>query len=102
MLKNVFSKPISNFRQNIFQLSGTLQVSLSKPLTSLHRIAIKIVLLKLTSLTNEDYKNTTLLPLKPDYFVTKLHLCTKLSGNTSTYLIEKVSTIIQRSLSARP
>ena len=38
--------------------------SLLKSLKSLHRRVIKIISLKHTSLTNEDYKNTTLLPLK--------------------------------------
>ena len=37
--------------------------SLQKPLKSLHRRAIKIVLLKRTSLTDKDYKAAQILPL---------------------------------------
>ena len=37
--------------------------SLQKPLKSLHRRAIKIVLLKCTSLTNKDYKAAQILPI---------------------------------------
>ena len=38
--------------------------SLLKPLKSLHRRAVKIILLKNTRLTNYDFKKTTILPLK--------------------------------------
>ena len=48
--------------------------SLLKPLKSLHRRAIKIILLKHTSLKNEDYKNTILLPIKG---AIRLVLCIK-------------------------
>ena len=66
--------------------------SLLKPLKSLHRRAIRIVLLKHTSLTNEDYKNTTLLPLKPRLMCKKARFMHKiLSGKAPTYLLEKVS-----------
>ena len=66
--------------------------SLLKPLKSLHRRAIKIILLKHTSLTNEDYKNTTLLPLKARLMYNKARFMHKmLSGKATTYLLEKVS-----------
>ena len=47
----------------MLQLFGTQQVALQKPLKSLHRRAIKIVLLKRTSLTDKDYKAAQILPL---------------------------------------
>ena len=66
--------------------------SLLKPLKSLHRRAIKIILLKHTSLTNEDYKNTTLLPLKVRLMCNKARFMHKiLSGKAPTYLLEKLS-----------
>ena len=49
--------------------------SLLKSLKSLHRRAIKIILLKHTSLTNEGYKNTTFLPLKARLMCNKALLC---------------------------
>ena len=39
--------------------------SLEKPLESIHRSAIKTVLLKRTSLTDKDYKTAQILPLSP-------------------------------------
>ena len=63
---------------------------LLKPLKSLHRIAIQMILLKHTSLTNEDYKSTTLLPLKARLICNKARLMhTILSGAAPTYLLEK-------------
>ncbi len=50
----------------MLQLFGTQQVtckSLQKNLKSLHRRAIKIVLLKRTSLIDKDYKAAQILPL---------------------------------------
>ena len=47
----------------MLQLFGTQQVTLQKPLKSLHRRAIKIVLLKRTSLTDKDYKAAQIITL---------------------------------------
>ena len=64
--------------------------SLLKPLKSLHRRAIKIILLKHTSLTNEDYKNTTLLPLKARLLCNKARFMHKiLSGKAPTYFFRR-------------
>ena len=66
--------------------------SLLKPLKSLHKRAIKIILLKHISLTNEDNKNTTFLPLKARLMCNKARFMhTILSGKAPTYLLEKVS-----------
>ena len=77
----------------MLQLFGiSASESLMKPLKSLHRRAIKIILLKRTSLTNEDYKNTTLLPLKARLVCNKARFMHKiLSGKAPTYLLEKLS-----------
>ena len=62
-LEKRFSTPISDlaYCSTLWDSAGE---SLLKPLKSLHRRDIKIILLKHTSLTKEDYKNTMLLPLK--------------------------------------
>ena len=68
--------------------------SLLKPLKSLHRRAVKIILLKKThtSLTNDDYKKTTILPLKHRLMYNKAHFMHKiLSGKAPTYLVKTVS-----------
>jgi hypothetical protein len=66
--------------------------SILKPLKSLHRRAIKIVLLKHTSLTNDDYKNSKILPLKARLMYNKARFMHKiLSGKVPNYLMEKVS-----------
>ena len=79
------------------QLSGTPQVSLYS-LKSLHRRAVKIILLKKkpTSLTNDDYKKTTILPFKHRLMCNKARFVHKiLSGKASTYLVkERLSTFI--------
>ena len=61
--------------------------SLKKPLKSLHRRAIKIVLLKRTSLTDKDYKAAQILPLSSMLMSNKGHfvyLSTKLFINQSS------------------
>ena len=54
--------------QSRIDYASTLWDSASEPLLrslkSLHRRTVKIILLKYTSLTNHDYKKTTVLPLK--------------------------------------
>ena len=66
--------------------------SLLKPLKSLHRRAVKIILLKNTSLTNDDYKKTTILPLKYRLMYNKACFMHKiLSGKAPTYLVKRVS-----------
>ena len=66
--------------------------SLLKPLKSLHRRAVKIILLKNTSLTNDDYKKTTILPLKHRLMYNKARFMHKiLSGKAPTYLVKRVS-----------
>ena len=74
------------------QLSGTdsASESLLKPLKPLHRRAVKIILLKNTSLTNDDYKKTTILPLKHRLMYNKARFMHKiLSGKAPTYLVKK-------------
>ena len=64
--------------------------SLLKPLKSPHRRAIKIILLQHTNLTNQDYKNTTRLPLKARLMCNKARFMHKIvSGKAPTYLLEK-------------
>ena len=64
--------------------------SLQKPLKSLHRRAIEIIQLKHISLTNKDYKNTTLLPLKARLMSNTARFRHEiLSGKAPTYLLEK-------------
>ena len=59
---------------------------------SLYRRAIRIILLKRTSLTNEDYKNTTLLALKARLMCNKARFMHKIiSGKAPAYLSEKMS-----------
>ena len=67
--------------------------SLKKPLKSLHRRAIKIVLLKRTSLTDKDYKAAQILPLSSRLMSNKgrfvhkilsMYLSTKLFINQSS------------------
>ena len=66
--------------------------SLLKPLKSLHRRAAKIILLKNTSLTNDGYKKTTILPLKNRLMYNKARFMHKiLSGKAPTYLVKRVS-----------
>ena len=66
--------------------------SLLKPLKSLHRRAVKIILLKNTSLTNDDYKKTTILPLKDRLMYIKARFMHKiLWGKAPTYLVKRVS-----------
>ena len=61
-------------------LWDSASVSLQKPLKSLHRRAIKIVLLKRTSLTDKDYKAAQILPL-----------CSRLMSNKACYVHKTVS-----------
>ena len=99
-------KKINTYKKNYWTIQSHIQScidyastlwdsaseSLLKPLKSLHRRAIKIILLKHTSLTNEDYKNTTLLPLKARLMCNKARFMHKiLSGKAPTNLLEKVS-----------
>ena len=99
-------KKINTYKKNYWTIQSHIQScidyastlwdsaseSLLKPLKSLHRRAIKIILLKHTSLTNEDYKNTTLLPLKAWLMCNKARFMhTILSGKAPTYLLEKLS-----------
>ena len=75
----------------MLQLFGTQQVTLQKPLKSLHRRAIKIVLLKRTSLTNKDYKAAQILPLSSRLMSNKARFVHKIvSGRAPTYLSTKL------------
>ena len=66
--------------------------SLQKPLKSLHRWAIKIVLLKQTNLTNKDYKAAQILPLSSRLMSNKAHFVHKIvSGRALIYLSTKLS-----------
>ena len=66
--------------------------SLLKPLKSLHRRAVKIILLKITSLANDDYKKTTILPVKHRLMYNKARFMHKIfSGKAPTYLVKRVS-----------
>ena len=78
----------------------------NSPLKSLHRRAGKIILLKKkekrkkkkkkkekkTSLTNDDYKKITILPLKHRLMYNKSGFMHKIrSGKTPTYLVKRLS-----------
>ena len=64
---------------------------LSLSLTHLLSLSV-IILLKHASLTNEDYKNTTLLPLKARLMCNKARFMRKIiSGKAPAYLLEKMS-----------
>ena len=67
--------------------------SVVKPLKSLHIRAVKIILVKKhTSLTNDDYKKTTILPHKHRLMYNKARFMHKiLSGKAPTYLVKRVS-----------
>ena len=73
-------------------LSVSLSLSLSqKPLKSLHRRAIKIVLLKRTSLTDKDYKAAQILPLSSRLMSNKARFVhTIVSGRAPMYLSTKL------------
>ena len=61
--------------------------SLQKTLKSLHRQAIKIVLLKRTSLTDKDYKSVQILPLSSRLMSNKARFVPKIvSGRAPMYL----------------
>ena len=65
--------------------------SLQKPLKSLHRRAIKIVLLKRTSLTDKDYKAAQILPLSSRLMSNKARFVHKIvSGRAPIYLSTKL------------
>ena len=65
MLENYFFMHISNQSLTMLQHSGTLLVrNTLKPLVSIHKRALKLTLLKSTSLTAHDYKLLDVLPLK--------------------------------------
>ena len=65
--------------------------SLQKPLKSLHRRAIKIVLLKRTSLTDKDYKAAQILPLSARLMSNKGRFVhTILSGKGTDVCINKI------------
>ena len=65
--------------------------SLQKPLKSLHRRAIKIVLLKRTSLTDKDYKTAQVLPLSSRLMSNKARFVHKIvSGRVPIYLSRKL------------
>ena len=72
MLENYFFMHISNRSLTMLQHSGTLLVQTHdsasantlKPLVSIHKRALKLTLLKSTSLTAHDYKLLDVLPLK--------------------------------------
>ena len=65
--------------------------SLQKPLKSLHRRAIKIVLLKRTSLTDKEYKAAQILPLSSRLMSNKARFVHKIvSGRAQMYLSTKL------------
>ena len=71
----------------MLQLFGTQQVTLQKPLKSIHRRAIRTVLLKRTSLTNKDYKAAQNLPLSSRFMSNKACFVHKIvSGRAPIYL----------------
>ena len=72
-------------------ISMSASDSLQKPLKSLHRRAIKIVLLKRTSLTDKDYKAAQILPLSSRLMSNKARFVHKIvSGRAPMYLSTKV------------
>ena len=64
MLENYFFMHISNQSLTMLQHSGTASANTLKPLVSIHKRALKLTLLKSTSLTAHDYKLLDVLPLK--------------------------------------
>ena len=87
-----FSKP---HIQSVIDYASTLwdsaSDSLQKPLKSLHRRAIKIVLLKRTSLTDKDYKAAQILPLSSRLMSNKARFVHKIvSGRTPMDLSTKL------------
>ena len=65
--------------------------SLQNPLKSLHSRAIKIVLLKRTSITDKDYKAAQILPLSSRLMSNKAHFVHKIvSGRAPIYLSTKL------------
>ena len=75
----------------MLQLFGTQQVTLQKPLKSLHRWAIKTAILKRTSLTNKDYKVAQILPLSSRLMSNKARFVHKIvSGRAPIYLSTKL------------
>ena len=75
----------------MLQHFGTQQVTLQKPLKSLLRRAIRIVLLKRTSLTDKDYKTAQILPLSSKLMCNKARFVHKIvSGRVPIYLSTKL------------
>ena len=75
----------------MFQLFVTQQVTLQKPLKSLHRRAIKIVHLKRTSHTDKDYKTAQILPLSSRLMCNKARFVHKIvPGRAPIYLSTKL------------
>ena len=63
MLENYFFMHISNQSLTMLQHSGTASANTLKPLVSIHKRALKLTLLKSTSLTAYDYKHLDVLPI---------------------------------------
>ena len=90
--KTFFQAHIQSCKDHVSILRDSASESLLKPFKTLHTRDNIIILLKHTSLTNEDYKNTTLLPLKARLICNKARFMHEiLSGKAPTYLIEKLS-----------
>ena len=71
--------------------------SLQKPLKSLHRRAIYIVLLKRTSLSDKDYKAAQILPLSSRLMSNKARYVHKIVSGRAPMYLSKVRGIHQES-----
>ena len=90
--KTFFQAHIQSCKDHVSILRDSASESLLKPFKTLHTRDNIIILLKHTSLTNEDDKNTTLLPLKARLMCNKACFMHKiLSGKAPTSLLEKMS-----------
>ena len=75
MLENYFFMHISN--QSLTMLQHSAGANTLKPLVSIHKRALKLTILKSTSLTAHDYKLLDVLPLKLKLEFNKGILCIK-------------------------
>ena len=93
LAKTFFQAHIKSHIDYASTLWDSSSESLLKPIKSLHRRAVKIILLKNTiNITNDDYKKTKILPLKHRLMYNKARFMHKiLSGKAPIYLVKRVS-----------
>ena len=89
--KTLFQAHIQSGTDYASTLWDSASDSLQKPFKSLHRRAIKIVLLKRTSLTHKDYKTAQILLLSSRLMCNKARFVHKIvSGRAPIYLSTKL------------